>query len=157
MQVARAFNEAALEAKRKASAPGAKASATAAAAAAAAALPRMDYRSAAHLAHAYGDRAFEVLRIASERALQRPLVPGHPVMEAEVRRRRVALLNFYICVYLNGCTWFQVGWMPEEANGAHLQRIASGLSAQGRRSRLWVDPIPLFLVASLCHASCLLP
>lgn len=47
-------------------------------------VPRMEGRTAAHLVHTYGDKALEVLRLAAERRLQRPLVAGHPMLEAEV-------------------------------------------------------------------------
>lgn len=44
----------------------------------------MDSRVAHHLAHAYGDRAGLVLKVAEDQGLGRRLVGGHPYLEAEV-------------------------------------------------------------------------
>lgn len=44
----------------------------------------IDTRVAKHLAHAYGDRAGRITRIAEERQMGKRLVRGHPVIEAEV-------------------------------------------------------------------------
>lgn len=69
---------------------------------------------ARHLASAYGDHAFEVLKLAASRRLTAPLLPCHPYLEAEVvyccqqeycmtvedfiaRRTRLAFLDTAAC------------------------------------------------------------
>ena len=44
----------------------------------------VDIATARHLATSYGDRSMQVLQLAEERGLGRPLVAGHPILEAEV-------------------------------------------------------------------------
>jgi glycerol-3-phosphate dehydrogenase len=47
-------------------------------------LRAVDLRVAQHLAHAYGDRAVEVLKLARSERTSSLLVPGQPILQAEV-------------------------------------------------------------------------